>query len=220
VPTLKERHFVFDHTALGYMILGNTQLTPERSTSNQLGVEVNFPHWQWQFNIFHNDISDLIATRINRQESGAQGLSIFDYQNTIKAMTQGAELSILWHKDNWRFNSGYNYLSSEDKSTGLTLPQRPRHQFKLNAQYQLPGSGSSINLLAIYQSHEFVDAISDRRSPGWSQWDVKFNHPLTSSMQLYLGVDNLTDVHRDVTNPDDFRPTSGRFFYLGFSIRG
>ncbi|MGN5476077.1 TonB-dependent receptor domain-containing protein [Cupriavidus basilensis] len=36
--SLKERHFLFDHSSLGYMVIGNPDLKPESSNSFQLGA--------------------------------------------------------------------------------------------------------------------------------------------------------------------------------------
>ena len=45
VPTLRERFFFFDHSALGYQVLGNPDLTPEPSGSFQAGTETPVRHW-------------------------------------------------------------------------------------------------------------------------------------------------------------------------------
>lgn len=39
-PNLKERFYFFDHSSLGYMVIGNPDLQPESSDSFQVGVEL------------------------------------------------------------------------------------------------------------------------------------------------------------------------------------
>ncbi len=68
VPTLKERFYVFDHSNLGYMVLGNPALQPEtaitgnasvsylRALQNDAGI------FESEFNIHYSDANHLIDT--------------------------------------------------------------------------------------------------------------------------------------------------------------
>src|SRR5690606_35480624 len=61
VPNLKERYFRFDHSAIGYMVVGNPDLRPESSTSWQLGTTLQFrEHITFDINGFYNRVKDLI----------------------------------------------------------------------------------------------------------------------------------------------------------------
>lgn len=51
VPNLRERFFFFDHSALGYRIIGNPDLQPEESDSFQVGLEM------WQGKRVYGEIS-------------------------------------------------------------------------------------------------------------------------------------------------------------------
>lgn len=221
VPNLKERYFVFDHSALGYMVLGNAALQPESSSSYQLGIEFARPgDFHVDISLFHNRIKDLIDTDLNPVKSAAQGLQIFDYQNIAQAITQGAELSSRYHvTPHIKVKGSYTFLDSEDRNTRKVLTTRPEHQIKLGFDYERKEWGSIFTLRSIYQSEEFVDSQNLIESPSWNTWDVKFTQTVSKSVKAFAGVDNITDEHRNPRNSGrDFRPKEGRYLYLGMSI--
>lgn len=63
VPNLKERYYVFDHSNLGYKVMGNPSLQPETSTSYQVGYQGQIgDDLNLSINGFYNDVEDLIQT--------------------------------------------------------------------------------------------------------------------------------------------------------------
>lgn len=223
VPNLRERFFFFDHSALGYQVLGNPDLTPESSDSFQAGIEL----WRGttvhaEANLFHNRLKDLIDTRLNSAKILQSGLQIFEFQNVNRAVTQGGEAAA--SLSFWRyfiFKVGYTYLWAKDTDLDRWLPHRPRHQIKggLDAIYE--AWGSSISLRAVYQSKEYVDEANTTTSPAWTTWDVKLNQEIVWNTTLFAGIDNITDEHRDPERSefDDFRPVFPRFIYAGVRIK-
>lgn len=222
VPNLKERFYLFDHSALGYMVLGNVNLEPESSDSYQFGIEFAQPGlFHADVSLFHNRIEDLIDTDLNPALSAARGLQIFEYQNTARALTQGVELSGQYHlAPRLQLKGGYTLLDSEDRDTGKSLPRRPEQQIKTGLDYERAEWGSTFTLRAVYQSEEFVDSQNSIESPAWITWDVKFTQAVGKGFQLFAGIDNLTDEHRDPQESSDFRPKEGRFVYLGVRVDG
>ena len=218
VPNLKERFFVFDHSNLGYLLLGNTDLEPESSDSFQAGIEFARPgRFHADISLFHNRIKNLIDTDINPAASAAQGLQIFQYQNIARALTQGVELSGRYRlSDALELKAGYTWLKSEDRDSGKTLTQRPEHQIKWGLDYQQREWGSLISLRGVHQSKEYVDAQNQIVSPAWTSWDIKLTQTLGKGLKFFAGIDNLTNEHRDPGEAGrDFRPLEPRFVYLG-----
>ncbi|VAX27889.1 hypothetical protein MNBD_NITROSPIRAE01-1459 [hydrothermal vent metagenome] len=223
VPNLRERFFFFDHSALGYRIIGNPDLQPEESDSFQLGLEM----WRGktvhgEISLFYNRIKNLIDTRLNPEKSLATGLQIFDYQNVTRAVTQGAEFSgrfLFWRY--FTFKAGYTYLWAKDTDLDKWLPQRPRHQVKAGLDFGQSDWGTNIIIRAVYQSKEFVDTQNIVTSPAWTTFDLKLNQSTGEHTTLFIGVDNITDKHRDPNRSefDDFRPNAPRFIYAGIRIK-
>ncbi len=225
VPNLKERHYTFDHSQNGYVVLGNPDLEPESSNSVQLGFGINNGQGAYvDLNLFYNDISDLIETAFSQERTDARGdgIAVYSYINIAEAETQGLELSAAYPvNQSWRLHGGYTYLESEDKRTGFTLPNRPEHQLKAGIKYSHPEWKTELSLNAVYQSKEYTDETNTHESPDWSTADIKVNQPVYSSFTVFGGIDNVTDTQRDFSQADrDQRPEEGRFFYLGLRIEG
>ena len=218
IPNLKERFFVFDHSALGYKVLGNRDLHAESSDSYQLGIE--FAHaerFHFDISLFHNRIKNLIDTDFSHMEEGIQ---IFTYQNISHALTQGLETSLKYQfHPRLKIKTSATWLDSEDRDSGKTLTNRPALQIKLGIDYELKTRGSTISLRGVFQSEEFIDSGNTLESPGWTSWDLKFNHPLSENISIFAGLDNLTNEHRNPAKPGlDFRPLEPRFTYLGLRL--
>jgi len=223
VPTLKERHYIFDHSALGYMVIGNPDLTPETSTSVQLGAEYNpDDNFHADINFFYNDIKNLISTELNKQQSDASKLSIYEYSNVGKARTQGVDITSAYDFTTYlSSNISYTYLDAINLETDKQLTKRPQHQAKFKVNYKVLPINSLFSLYGNYQSEQYVDAENLISSPAYSTFDFKVNTDLSDNFKLFMGIDNLLDTTRDVpVTGHDFRPESGRFVYLGMTFTG
>ena len=223
VPNLRERFFFFDHSALGYQVIGNVDLQPEESDSFQTGIEMwRGLTFRGEVSLFYNRIKNLIDTRLNPEKSQQTGLQIFEYQNVNRAVTQGAEVSATLSP--WRyvtFKAGYTYLRAKDTDLDKWLPQRPRHQIKAGLDLRQEDCGTTVIIRAVYQSKEFVDEENIKTSPAWTTLDIKLNQDTGKYTTLFIGVDNVTDKHRDTDRSefDDFRPNSPRFVYAGIRVK-
>lgn len=222
VPNLKERHYRFDHSQLGYIVNGNPQLDPESSVSYQLGFGGHFEKKVWvEVNGFFNDIDELVQTDIDQAATDARtdSVVVYRYSNIDQARTWGIESTAGWEiAEGWRISAGYTWTETEDVATGNDLNRRPSHQLQASVDGLTGLSGLSWSLRARNQSSEYADAALDRKSAGYTSLDLKLNYRLLPELQLYAGVDNLTDSQRDFSDPDDFQPVAGRFLYTGFSL--
>ncbi len=220
VPNLKERYFTFDHSHLGYMVIGNQQLTPEESKNLQLGWSVsNIPTLLFDIGLFYNDLDDLITTDIDPVQSSETGLQISVYKNLNKARIKGGEFSLRWLPyRNTIFNWGYTYLDAIDRATKKRLTQRPRHLVKAAIEWQFDLIKSDLSLNYQWQDKEWADLANTRDSPSWSKIDLKFNYHHKQQLTLFSGIDNLLDEQRDFSDSDDKRPEEGRMVYIGLRI--
>lgn len=218
VPNLKERFFLFDHSANGYVVLGNTQLQPEESDSVQLGFEMSLNSTaRGEISLFYNRFRNLIATTEDPESTAEQQLQVFRYSNIASARTQGVDLNITQQlKNSVSMNAAYTWLDAIDRDTGLQLTRRPEHQVNLGIDWTISATQSQFTVKAVWQSHEFIDSENLVRSPAYTTLDFKFNQPVNDRLVWFLGMDNVLDEH---LNPDnagqDFRPGEGRFTYVG-----
>ncbi|WP_320159498.1 MULTISPECIES: TonB-dependent receptor [unclassified Marinobacter] len=222
VPNLKERHYRFDHSQLGYVVEGNPDLLPETSQNLQLGWGVNYLNTGWfEVNAFQNLIDDLIQTQFDADATAARGdgVDVYRYANVDKARTRGVETTAGWQfSPGWEVTAGYTYTQAEDRATGLELPNRPQHQARLGLDGPggIPGLNWSVRVRN--QSSEYVDTDETKKSPGYTTVDLKLNQTFSDNLQLFAGVDNLTNKQRDFDDVDDFGPVAGRFVYMGVTL--
>ncbi|QBM15929.1 colicin I receptor [Marinobacter sp. JH2] len=219
VPNLKERYFVFDHSSLGYIVMGSESLKPEESVSYQLGAGVSRGRSAWlEVNAFYNDIEQLIQT----SETGVvnNGVAEYRYENIAQARTWGFETTAGWEPAApWRFTAGYTYTRTEDKQSGDELNKRPRHQANLGIDGPLALPGLTWSARVRYQSDEFTNASENRKSPAYTTADLKLNYQFSEQVRLFAGADNITNEQRDFSDADeDLRPVAGRFAYAGLTV--
>ncbi len=215
VPNLKERYYLFDHSALGYKVVGNPNLKPESSTSLQVGGTLSRGNGLTiDVNAFLNKVRDLIQTDL-ANASVVNGISIYSYANVTRARTSGLEASVNWRATpTLDFNAAYTYTQTRDLSTGLELTRRPSSIVRLGADWRLQ-LDTTLSLRARYQNSELVDTTTRARSPSWATLDLALNYRLNRGTTLFAGINNLTNRQRDFTQANDYGPIAGRFIYLG-----
>jgi len=226
-PNIKELYYFFDHSHLGYIVVGNENLQPESSKNWQASMEWQ-PNKQTSFDIsfFHNRIKDLISSdyedpELTEEFSNEYGSTVTgnQYTNIENAITQGTELTLSYvFNDHIKYRFGYAYLSSEDEKTGNVLTQRPEHDIKLS----LDASITEKTLATVkynYSSEQYSDSANLNETPAFSQIDLKLNYDLNKNIKLFGGVNNLTAEQKETFDGKDLRPDEGRYTYVGITIK-
>ncbi|WP_430461482.1 TonB-dependent receptor plug domain-containing protein [Thalassolituus sp. LLYu03] len=218
VPNLKERYYTFDHSSLGYMVLGNPDLKPESSLSYQAGVLLQFAsRRELDINAFYNDIHDLIQTDTDNY-SVVDGIAIYSYDNIDNARTYGLETVYRDSlTDSVSLNLSHTYTRAENTDTHKVLTRRPEHIGRFGADWEITPSLTLVGRVR-YQSRELSSTSPDIWSPGWTTTDLKMTWQSTGWLTLFSGVDNVANRQRDFSSGTDFGPVAGRFTYLGFTL--
>ena len=215
VPNLKERFYSFDHSHLGYIVIGNPNLKPEQSDSYQLGLSlVKNDLWNADINLFWNDIKDLIQTDYDNA-AVINGITQYSYSNVAQAETKGIETTAQWQlSPQTRLNAAYTYTQAKDKSTDLDLTRRPEHIARLGVDYAFTDA-LDFSLRARYQSDEFGDSANKYTSPDWFSLDGQIEWQFSPYLTAFAGMDNIFDEQRDFSAAFDYRPIAGRYSYMG-----
>lgn len=215
VPNLKERHFLFDHSALGYKVNGNPNLKPESSTSLQFGALLALgTDWTLDANAYLNRVKDLI--QVDRAQARQEnGVSIYSYSNVARARTHGIETQLTWHPAGaWRVSGALTLGKTRDLDKGGELTNRPRRTARLGVDWR-PTSSTELTARVRHQSSELVSSASGERSKGWSTVDLGVGQKLGAGLEGFLRVENLLDKQRDFSDPNQFGPISGRLVMIG-----
>ncbi|MGP5504223.1 TonB-dependent receptor plug domain-containing protein [Psychrobacter celer] len=217
VPNLKERYYVFDHSNLGYKVMGNPNLQPETSTSYQIGYQGQLSDTlNLTVNGFYNDVDDLIQTDEDNATFDGN-IAVYKYMNVDSAKTYGGDIGIDWQVDERaKLQASYTYLKTHNNVTDTELTYKPNHKAMLALDYQINDKLQLIPRLN-YESKQLVSTSAQTYSPSWWTLDSKLNYDMTASLSLYAAINNIFDVQRDVTDASDYRPIDNREWLLGAS---
>jgi outer membrane receptor for ferrienterochelin and colicins len=213
-PSAKEYGFVFDHSFLGYTVVGNRDLLPETSWGVNGDVRVR-PDERVSFGAgaYANWVSNLIDFQFNQQLPSA--VQEYKYVNVGSARTFGVELDAVTDlSSRFRSEVGYSYLFARNDSAEEPLPSRPAHTVRAALSLRLdPGMRVDARYKAV--SNAFVTRGIE--APGFHTLDLRFAKRIFPSLEGYAGVIDVLDVSRDPLRVGDQRPIAGRTFYLGVS---
>ena len=209
-PSLKELHFIFDHSNLGYKVLGSPTLQPERSWGLNLGFEYRLAaKLGVRVNFFHNRLRDLIQTVFDPEQSTG-ALAIYAYDNIGRATTRGVEVGITnWHMGRLVLNAGYTYLQAREQNAQHDLPGRPRHALRLRAMLAAVQNGR-LELRLRRDSPVWADFDARFRSPTGNEIDINYEQPLLRFLVFKCGVENVSNDRRSLEQPGDLRSLRGR----------
>ena len=204
-PDFRQLYLYFTNSTLGYTVLGYNAVTsviPEMEYSGEISslfvdlnsftndlkaessVGYNFgfnfklnSKLKFDFNLFRNEIFNLIDTRIIAQKTNGQ--SVFSYYNLNEIYTQGIEINTNFVLNNrTSLSAGYQLLYAKDKAAQRSfrngevfarltptspsfvlnerdyfgLFNRSRHMFNFNLSYSIPKWQFEGNVRGTYRS--------------------------------------------------------------------
>jgi len=222
------------------LIFGNPQLKAENGETFEISGAYRFKRGQLDVTyhrtnykdlilsqsvgqIFRNGIPVCTAGRTQTPGELPRTLSCFDTLNVGKALIDGVEVVLNYQVfDWWRLFTSYEYLKTRDKATGLRLSNRAadhtvRVQSLFNYQDKLLFNINMISQWDLFgqnavRQNVFVDHFN---------MDIKLDYFLTSQLNVFAGIDNLTnrkpaDGFSGISRALD---PGARFFYGGMAVR-
>ena len=214
-PSAKEYGFSFDHSAIGYRVLGNPSLEAERSWG--VNGDATFRARSWllvRAGGFVNWVSQLIGTDLATDQPSA-AVTDYTYVNVARAKTAGGDGSLRIAPDRrLSLELGYAYLWTEDGSTGRPLPHRPAYTFTAAVRGELFGR---LQGTARYRQVSSAFVEDGVRTPAFGLLDLRIAYRVWRDIEAYTGAVNALDARKDPARFGDARPALGRSFYLGVS---
>jgi vitamin B12 transporter len=191
-PTLNE---LFYNDAWGSS--GNVNLNPETSSSWEAGIEKTLVKDRAFLTVtyFEQDYENLIEW-----VESPPGSWQFSPQNISKAEVKGIEADINARiTDNFRVQSSYTHIDTEDKDTGKRLTRRPDDKFTLSADC----SHKSLSLAATYiYVGDVYDSSSKRDLDSYSLVNLSGSYTVNDNLKFFVRIDNLLD--KDYETAGDF----------------
>jgi outer membrane receptor for ferrienterochelin and colicins len=219
-PSAKEYGFLFDHSALGYRVLGNPNLQPETSWGATADVSARTAKLRARVGGFFNRVKDLIIMDLAGIDT-ADGVTEYVYQNVDEAMTAGADLSLRYKVlPQLSLEGGYAYVWTRDIGADEPLPNRPPETITLAAYVELGKLTGNVRYRCVTSAFagtiEEGEGERDLYTPTFGTLDARLAYQFVSPLEVYVGGLNLTDAKRNPLDPADTRPAQGRQFYVGF----
>ncbi len=223
-PTLKETHYIFDHSTMGYIVEGNKDLKPETSLMSQVGFLWQWQRsLQWELNFSYDQIKNLIEYK---KVSTPEDFSTYQYDNIDEAKLWATDTRMIispW--DSASLMLGYTYIDARDGKENR-LMQRPRHMVQLGVDIK-----ATKNLIFKVQGMTRIDELYEagiqvpieHKKTAWL-WDVASQYHWNQDLILNLGINNITDQRSDAEEVGfdpmgDARPAVGRTWQSSIQLK-
>lgn len=203
------------------IIRGNPNLKPEKSTSQEIGIQwdnrVNFSS---SLTLFNTDFKDKITEVRTCSDTASGGSAIVtgnctvlgtaykfisDRMNVDKANMRGIEATATWNLNpDLRLAANYTFTRTEQKSgalKGMPLNKTPKHMFNTTLDWKANGQ------LSLWSRLNFRSSTSDylnrtsmaKGTPAFTFVDLGLNYALRKDVKLGVGVYNLFNKQVDYT---------------------
>lgn len=226
VPTLKERFFFFDHSNLGYIILGNNILNPEEGYS--IGSHLEYTHtflnadMRYSMNTHYAKKNNAIETVIDQTLTQQQGLLVSQYQNIGAIEVYGYDIGAAISTKKTNSNIEYNYLHAQDTLTKMRLPDRATHKIKANIDAYITPLNINWFLYLTYRKHvappENFDVIKDTDF----EVSTNFYYNIKENFIMRIGLENIfnqiEEKNLNIDREFDSRSPVGRYAFLSFEL--
>ncbi len=165
--------------------VGNSNLSPEKSSQYELGIqatqsnpydlfwELRFFHMEYQNFIESFEISPGVFSRANRGEGYSRGIDL--------------KLSKAWAQ--WVGEVNYNYLETQNRQLDRPFRLSPKHQISWSVTKQWDSFQLQIQNTHWYEAFD----ISNNQAvelEDWQQWNFFLFTQITSNAQVNLGLVN------------------------------
>ena len=204
-------------------ISGNPDLKPEESETQEYAI--SYSKNNFSFDIVHHrsKLDNLIQSEIYNVDGipGQPGtIYYYRYENIAKASINGTEVSLNYKFDNgFGVRLGYEYLDTEDETTGERLSNSAKNTFKGNLSYAWNDATIYLNLRDYNDYYTAGSSRTPAESSDYTVVDLKLNYDVKDNLEWFIGVDNIDneimpDNMRLFGTPND---PGERFFYTGMN---
>nr|WP_320190835.1 TonB-dependent receptor [uncultured Desulfobacter sp.] len=207
-PTVTQNSSSYESTAMrNITIYGNDDLQPESSKSFELGYEFFTDTTEFKVSVYKTDVENLIDTQYLPGSSDEKR-----YVNIDSATLQGFECELSHDiTQNYSIRIGYQYLDTEDDSTGEELENRPGHTVNVRLNAALPWDIHA-TVGANYTGEQIDD---EEECDDFIVFNAQVSKTFYDRITLRLGIDNISDEDLN----DKPYNIEGRMFYAGVNFK-
>lgn len=221
-PSLRELLLRFENPGQGYVVDGNPDLQPERSTTADFGTELKVGDAWLSASAFHTEATNLIVVDIPEgaveQVLGSGETVTFEYTNIGRARLSGVELGV-----NGRLSEGltlgasYTGMYTRDLDKKGPLPGRAAHRLSGTVTAGLPEDVVFVFRGSVHSRRPYYpDRIGDELLYGAAVGllDIRVTGAIGSRLHWFAGLENVFDAGNPLTDP-----LPPRRFVAGMDVR-
>jgi vitamin B12 transporter len=183
-----------------YSDYGNPGLKPEKSQSLDGGVDYATASGLFGATLFTRQVRDQIdfASCYGVTSAICTTHPYGYYDNIARTKASGLELEgAQTLSDQWTIKGNYTFLTTRNESAALKgkrLPRTPDQMGSVDLAYAASAK-LSLSLSVRYVGDSFDNAYNTTRLSDYTLADLRANYVLTSRVELYGRIENLTDAH-------------------------
>jgi len=224
-PTLKEMYMCFDMGNMGYMILGNPDLKPEKSHNFNVAIErtnrirnSGFLDGRYNFTLVgYCNIFDKRITTIDGPEYEGKESALYWNENGVTVWGVDASLGHIWDcgvsfrlNYSWMHETGNVYFSQFNQPRTHSMTWRIGYDHRFSRRYALDAALSGRSFGKPQSGRTDVDQ-------GYTIWKLMLQHHLWRSIRLNTAIDNLFN-YKPKSYYYSSPLTTGISFSVGLSI--
>jgi vitamin B12 transporter len=181
---------------------------PEKSENLELSLTGDYSLFDWQLNLYRNDIKGLLFNQTPTQKDNTD------------VVIEGVEVVVKASTGLVRHTASYEYTNAEDQrapNQGKQLLNRAKRKFSWTGDIDIANANLFAQVLYVGE-RETPDANTFARTltPSYTIWNVGARYPLTSNLTLNGKVNNLLDKGYQVVSGYDAPDME---FYVGADYR-
>lgn len=181
---------------------------PEKSENLELSLVGDYPSFNWQLNLYRNDIKGLLFNQTPTKK------------DSTDVVIEGVEVVVKASTGPVRHTASYEYTDAEDQraaNQGKQLVNRAKRKASWTGDVDIANTNLFAQVLYVGE-RETPDANTFARTltPSYTIWNVGARYPLTQNLTLNGKINNLFDKDYQVVSGYD---TPGMEFYLGADYR-
>ncbi|HED33667.1 MAG TPA: TonB-dependent receptor, partial [Gammaproteobacteria bacterium] len=165
---------------------GSPTLSPEESTSLEVGLRGKYSAGNWSLNVYQTNIDNLIISVGVFPDSVATNIS--------KSQITGTELTSSTRIAQWNINTSLSYTDPVNKSGSnkdKQLQARAKRTLSLTANRDFGSYNLGISLLA--QSKRYQDAANTNSTAGYGLVDLTAEYNFNPQFKFALKLNNVFD---------------------------
>lgn len=190
---------------------GNPHLLPERSLTNEVGLQINGPV-KYRVNLFETQVKNLIDWASTETGRDTTSTETWTPSNVGRASMRGLEMGARFDWAQWHVQASVNRILSRNDKTGAPLDRRPDNTATLAAVRRF---GSHALRVGVTATSERYEQSGTRRIGGFGRVDLADTIRLNPNWSLRIKVDNLFDKRYTLATSSGVPfATPGREFYV------